>query len=66
MKLSESGVRNPVATLMAFTAVLILGVWLAMTGSFTPGMIFAFQGFLASFIAPAGELISALRAKHII
>ena len=39
--------------------VLILGVWLAMTGSFTPGMIFAFQGFLASFIAPAGELISA-------
>ncbi len=40
-------------------AVLILGVWLAMTGSFTPGMIFAFQGFLASFIAPAGELISA-------
>ena len=41
------------------TAVLILGVWLAMTGSFTPGMILAFQGFLASFIAPAGELISA-------
>ncbi|MBQ9468802.1 MAG: ATP-binding cassette domain-containing protein, partial [Clostridia bacterium] len=40
-------------------AVLILGVWLAMTGSFTPGMIFAFQGFLGSFIAPAGELISA-------
>lgn len=39
--------------------VLILGVWLAMTGSFTPGMIFAFQGFLASFIAPAGALISA-------
>jgi ABC-type bacteriocin/lantibiotic exporter with double-glycine peptidase domain len=41
------------------TAVLILGVWLAMTGSFTPGMIFAFQGFLASFIAPAGQLILA-------
>ena len=40
-------------------AVLVLGVWLAMTGSFSPGMIFAFQGFLASFIAPAGELISA-------
>ena len=39
--------------------VLILGIWLAMTGSFTPGMIFAFQGFLASFIAPASELISA-------
>ena len=40
-------------------AVLILGVWLAMTGSFTPGMIFAFQGFLAAFIAPASELITA-------
>jgi len=40
-------------------AVLILGVWLVMKGEFTPGMIFAFQGFLASFIAPAGQLISA-------
>lgn len=40
-------------------AVLILGVWLTMKGDFTPGMIFAFQGFLASFIAPAGDLISA-------
>ena len=49
--LAISGIMN--------TAVLILGVWLAMTGSFTPGMIFAFQGFLASFIAPAGELITA-------
>ena len=44
--------------------VLILGVWLAMNGSFTPGMIFAFQGFLASFIAPAGELISAGQAMQ--
>ena len=41
------------------TAVLILGVWLVMIGKFTPGMIFAFQGFLASFIAPAADLISA-------
>ena len=51
-------IPSAIAGIMNVT-VLILGVWLAMTGSFTPGMIFAFQGFLASFIAPAGELISA-------
>ena len=51
-------IPSAIAGIMNVT-VLILGVWLAMTGSFTPGMIFAFQGFLASFIAPAGELITA-------
>ena len=51
-------IPSAISSIMNVT-VLILGVWLAMTGSFTPGMIFAFQGFLASFIAPAGELISA-------
>ena len=51
-------IPSAIAGIMNVT-VLILGVWLAMTSSFTPGMIFAFQGFLASFIAPAGELISA-------
>ena len=51
-------IPQAIAGIMNVT-VLILGVWLVMTGSFTPGMIFAFQGFLASFIAPAGELISA-------
>ena len=40
-------------------AVLILGVWLTMRGEFTIGMVFAFQGFLASFIAPASQLISS-------
>ncbi len=39
--------------------VLILGVWLTMRGQFTTGMIFAFQGFLSAFIAPAGQLISS-------
>ena len=41
------------------TAVLIIGVYLTMEGSFTVGMVMAFQGFLGSFMAPAQELISA-------
>ena len=41
------------------TAVLIIGVYLTMEGSFTVGMVMAFQGFLGSFMAPAGKLISA-------
>ena len=39
--------------------ILILGVWLTMQGEFTVGMIMAFQGFMASFTAPAKQLISA-------
>ena len=44
---------------LANAAVLVLGVWLAMRGQFTVGMILAFQGFLSSFTAPAETLISA-------
>ena len=40
-------------------AVLMLGVYLTMQGSFTVGMIMAFQGFLASFMSPAVKLITA-------
>ncbi len=39
--------------------VLVLGVWLTMQGRFTVGMIFAFQGFMNSFLAPSGQLITA-------
>ena len=39
--------------------VLALGVWFAMEGSFTVGMIMAFQGVLSSFSAPAATFISA-------
>ena len=39
--------------------VLFFGVWLAMRGKFTVGMIMAFQGFLTAFMNPAVSLISA-------
>ena len=44
---------------LANTAVLILGVYFTINGTFTVGMIMAFQGFLSSFTAPAQTLISA-------
>ena len=39
--------------------VFMLGVLLAIRGEFTVGMIMAFQGFLASFTAPAQTLITS-------
>ena len=39
--------------------VTVLGVWLVIRGEFTPGMIFAFQGFLSSFMSPAVTLITS-------
>jgi NHLM bacteriocin system ABC transporter peptidase/ATP-binding protein len=39
-------------------AVLILGAGLIIRGQFTAGMLLAFQGFLSSFYAPVGSLIS--------
>ncbi len=44
---------------LANYTVLVLGVYLAMKGDFTIGMIMTFQGFLSSFMAPAMTLISA-------
>ena len=44
---------------LAGAAVLILGVYQAMQGRFTIGMIMSFQGFLSAFMAPAMLLISA-------
>ena len=41
------------------TAITMLGVYFAIQGHFTVGMITAFQGVLASFTAPAESLISA-------
>lgn len=42
--------------------VLGMGVYLAMNGDFTIGMITAFHGFMNSFMAPAGNLINAGQA----
>ena len=53
------GVLPAILSALSGTAVLILGIWLTMRGEFTTGMILAFQGFLSSFLAPAGQLISA-------
>ena len=44
---------------LADAAVMVLGVWLTMQGSFTLGQIMLFQGFLGSFMSPAMTLISA-------
>ena len=46
-------------TSLANLAVLGLGVMLVVQGSFTVGMVMAFQGFLSSFMSPATALISA-------
>ncbi|MBQ0091768.1 MAG: NHLP family bacteriocin export ABC transporter peptidase/permease/ATPase subunit [Clostridiales bacterium] len=45
--------------MLANDVVLILGVFLTLRGEFTVGMIMAFQSFLASFMEPAQQLISA-------
>lgn len=39
--------------------VMICGVYFAMQGKFTVGMIMAFQGFLSAFMAPAMGIVSA-------
>ena len=44
---------------LANYAVLLLGVWLTMRGSFTLGAVMMFQGFLGSFMSPAMTLVSA-------
>jgi len=53
------GLIPQIVATLTNTAVNILGVYLVMQGQFTIGMVMAFQGFLASFMAPAQELISA-------
>ena len=53
------GVIPTLLSAIADSAVLVLGVWLAMRGEFTPGMIMTFQGFLSSFMSPAMTLVSA-------
>ncbi len=53
------GVLPALFTDFANSLVLVLGVWLAMKGQFTLGMIMTFQGFLGSFMMPTMTLITA-------
>lgn len=53
------GMIPAAVSMVTGTVVLALGVWFAMQGSFTVGMIMAFQGMLSSFSAPASTFISA-------
>lgn len=53
------GLLPRIVSSIADNIVLILGVWLAMQGQFTVGMIMAFQGYLSSFMSPATSFISA-------
>ena len=39
--------------------ILGIGVYLVLHGSFSIGMVMAFQGFLSSFMSPASEMITA-------
>ena len=40
-------------------AVLVLGVWMVMNGSFTLGAVLMFQGFLGAFMSPAMLMVNA-------
>lgn len=53
------GMIPSIVSMLTGIVVLTLGVWFAMEGNFTVGMIMAFQGVLSSFGAPASTLISA-------
>ena len=53
------GIIPALLSTIANAAVMVLGVWLTMQGSFTLGSIMIFQGFLSSFMSPAMMLISA-------
>lgn len=49
-------------SLLADTAVFVLGILFIINNKFTPGILLAFQGFLAAFIAPAKEVVSSGQA----
>ena len=56
---SYLGLIPPALAALANNIVLILGVYLCITGEFTVGMVMAFQGFLAAFMQPAQKMIDA-------
>ncbi|MCR5735987.1 MAG: NHLP family bacteriocin export ABC transporter peptidase/permease/ATPase subunit [Lachnospiraceae bacterium] len=56
---NELGLIPSIVSTLTGNIVFSLGVYLAMKGQFTVGMITAFQGFLNLFTMPATSLISA-------
>ena len=52
------GMVPQLITQIANIAVLVLGIWLIVEEAFTPGMLLAFTGFLAAFMAPVNQLIT--------
>lgn len=55
------GLVAKVVSAVVSAAVLAAGLWMVMEGSFTLGMVLAFQGYLSGFIAPAQELAETLK-----
>ncbi len=53
------GLIPTIVSTLCNTLVLMFGIYFAMNGSFTIGMVTAFQGFLNSFTSPALSLINA-------
>ena len=59
-KLSQFlGMLPSFITMLTSDLILLAGVYLAMKGRFTIGMIMAFMGYLQGFTAPATELIAS-------
>lgn len=56
---SYIGIIPTIVSSVADILVAVIGVYLVMNGSFTLGMVMAFQGFLSSFVSPATTLIDA-------
>ena len=53
------GIIPSTLSMIANSAVTVIGVGLAMRGAFTLGAIMSFQGFLSAFMSPAMTLVSA-------
>ena len=53
------GIVPSIFSAIANYAVLVLGVYLCMRGTFTLGAVLMFQGFLGSFMSPAMQMVSA-------
>jgi NHLM bacteriocin system ABC transporter peptidase/ATP-binding protein len=45
-------------TSLANIVVLVMGVWLIVEGSFTPGGLLAFQGFMQAFMMPVNQIVN--------